>query len=742
MIRRVLTLAKKELKGYFDSPTAYVLLTIWLALVSYFFFRAAYLIGEASLRPLFELLPWLLLFFIPAVTMRSLAGEKGEGTLEILLSHPISELEVVVGKLVANTVFVLTALALTLPIPLGLALGGPLDLGVLAGQYLGAVLLITGLTSVGLFASSLSRNQTTAFIISLALSFLLIATGLDFIITAVPFPLTDVARQISALTHFESIARGVIGLADFAYFAALSAIFTALSYFSIRRDRESAESPRYRNLRYGTGLIVVVSVLVALISTSVGGRLDLTAGGRFSLSSSTVKLVRELKDPVTITLYASRQLPPEAEVALRDIRDTIVDYQAVGRGRVKAVVRRSGNDASDIEKIQRAGVQVVQFNVVRRDEYQVKQGHLGLTVKYRDKQETIPFVSQTDDLEYQLSGLIRKVSNEKKKQVAFLIGEPAQSPANPMNMGAPQDSGYSAWQEKLREQYEVTVVEADPKKKIPAGADVVVVAGFTGDVGKKKLAGLKSVIKRGGSVLALVDSLEVDELSMQVKEVKTDISTFIAGYGLKVEPKLLFDMQANQPVALGDQQNSYLLPYPFWMKVAPAGDSAVVREIGSVTIPWGQPVVIKKGADGEKLLTTSRFAGFQDKDFNIAPEPDMKVDAGKLKTYSVAVAIKAKGGGRLIVVGNSQFLTDKFIGGGGSQNGTFGLNAIDWLARDLTLAGIRTKTSANRLLVFPSDGVKDLVRYFNLIGVPILIALFGLVRLARRRTLTAKVYEA
>src|SRR3990172_1888101 len=120
---RIVALAKKELNGYFDSPTAYVLLVVWLAAASYFFFRAAFLINEASLRPLFELLPWLLLFFVPAATMRSLAAERKDGTLEVLLSHPINEAEVVAGKLLANVGFILAALALTLPIAIGLMLG-------------------------------------------------------------------------------------------------------------------------------------------------------------------------------------------------------------------------------------------------------------------------------------------------------------------------------------------------------------------------------------------------------------------------------------------------------------------------------------------------------------------------------------------------------------------------------------------------------------------------------------------
>src|SRR3990170_1590900 len=169
---RIRALAKKEFSGYFDSPTAYVLLVVWSVAASYFFFRVAFLSNEASIRPLFEILPWLLLFFVPAATMRSLAAERKDGTLEVLLSHPISEAEIIAGKLAANVIFILIALALTLPIAIGLMLGGRLDIGMVVGQYLGAAWLIIGLASVGLFASSLGRNQTVAFIVSLAVTFI------------------------------------------------------------------------------------------------------------------------------------------------------------------------------------------------------------------------------------------------------------------------------------------------------------------------------------------------------------------------------------------------------------------------------------------------------------------------------------------------------------------------------------------------------------------------------------------
>lgn len=742
MANRTWKITRRELKSFFDSPTAYVVLIVWSVISSYFFFRAAFMIGEASLRPLFELLPWLLLFFVPAVTMRSLAAEKKDGTLEVLLTQPVNEAEVVAGKLAANVLFILIAMVLTLPIPLGLSLGGRLDTGMVAGQYLGSLFLIVGLASVGLFASSLTKNQTVAFIVALALTFALIVSGLGFIILAIPFPLTSVVRGLSAMAHFDSMIRGVISLSDIVYFIALATIFSTLSYLGLRREREARQSTRYKNLRLGTGLITIISVLCALIASTTGWRLDLTAGRLYSLSDASIKLLRELPDPVTITLYSSRQLPPEAELALRDVKDTLVDYQSAGRGRVKAIFKTPADGPGGQDEVQAAGIQLVQFNVVRQDEYQVKQGYLGISIEYQNKRETIPFVNQTSDLEYRLSSLIRKASSGKRKKIAFLSGKNAPQHGADSPPGAEQEKDeYGAWKNVLRDQYEVTDLAVAPDKPLADDIDVLVIAGPKTGATAAELKAISAFLKRGGSVLALLDGLEVNEKMGYVVPIKNNWLSFVRGFGFEVQPKLLFDMRANQQITVGNQSNQFLMPYPFWMRVGPAGDEIIVRDINSVVVPWGQPVVItKKGAGAKPLLTTTKFASAQTKDFTIAPRPDMRVNQADLATFIVAASRKLPGGGRLVVAGDSDFLKDRFTANPQSENGIFGLNAVDWLAQDIALTEIRAKNTQARRLVFPSERVRDLVRYLNLVLVPLAIAASGLARLNRRRALTKKVY--
>ena len=185
-MKAVWTVARRELKAMFDTPTGYVLLVVFIVANSFLFFRQAFLSSTASLRPMLDLLPWLYLFFVPAVAMRSLAEDTRTGLLEVILSQPLTELELLLGKYLGTVLFLGVALLCTLPIPLALAVGADLQWGPIVAQYVGSMLLGAGLAGVGVWASCLTRSQITAFITALAVCFILILVGLNPLIVGLP----------------------------------------------------------------------------------------------------------------------------------------------------------------------------------------------------------------------------------------------------------------------------------------------------------------------------------------------------------------------------------------------------------------------------------------------------------------------------------------------------------------------------------------------------------------------------
>jgi gliding motility-associated transport system permease protein/gliding motility-associatede transport system auxiliary component len=396
-------IARREVKALFDLPTAYILLVIFIGVNDFLYFRQAELYGLATLRPMLELLPWLLLFFVPAVTMRALAEDVRAGTLEVVLAQPITERELLFGKYLGQVVFLWIALALTLAIPLGLWIGARLEFGVLIAQYIGAALLVAGFAAVGLWASSVTRNQVTAFILGVAVMFVLVLVGLDMLLVGLPAQLSVIAAAFGVGAHFQQIARGAVDLRDVLYFVTLVAVFLSLAYFSLMRRKLAPGGAELKRLKLGTTLLVAVLVMVNLFGRWIGGRLDLSPGRQFTLSRASKDLLGHLPDLVTIKLFASSALPPEVAFVKRDVDDLLGDYRAAAHGKLRLVVIDPTGDSTAAHEAASLGIPPVQFNVLGQASLQVKEGYLGLAVQYANEVRQIPLVRQTDDLEYRLT---------------------------------------------------------------------------------------------------------------------------------------------------------------------------------------------------------------------------------------------------------------------------------------------------------------------------------------------------
>jgi ABC-2 type transport system permease protein len=373
-MRRIWAVSRRELRALFDQPTGYVLLVVFLAVNAFLFFRQAFLLGSASLRPMLDLFPWMMLFFVPAVTMRALAEDTRGGQLEVLLAQPITELELLLGKYLGGLLFLWTALVLTLPLALALELGSDIRWGPIVAQYAGAALLMAGLAAVGVWASSLTRSQITAFIAAVGVMFVLILVGLDPLLVGLPATLGAVAARLGVLSHFDSITRGVIDLRDAVYFASLAGVFLALAYGALLRRKLSSATGAVRRLRAGMGLLVAILVVINLLGGYIGGRLDLTPDRSYTLSPAVRDLARGLDDLVTIKLFASKELPTEAALLKRDVDDLLRDLRTAGRGKIRIVERDPAANESAARDARDLGIGPVQFNVLGQGELQVKQG--------------------------------------------------------------------------------------------------------------------------------------------------------------------------------------------------------------------------------------------------------------------------------------------------------------------------------------------------------------------------------
>ncbi len=229
-MNNTLTIAWREYRAYFTSPIAYVYLTVFLVAVNWLFFRGFFIMGEASMREFYDMLPWIFLFFVPCVTMGKWAEERRQGTLEIILTLPVRDIEIVIGKFLASLSLIATALALTLPAALTVALIGNMDWGPVVGGYAGALLLAGAYVSLGLLVSSFTDSQIIAFIGGVATIFIMLIIGTSFVIGTAGTPWSKIVAYLGLGTHFVSLSRGVIDSRDVIYYLSFMTLFIYLNF--------------------------------------------------------------------------------------------------------------------------------------------------------------------------------------------------------------------------------------------------------------------------------------------------------------------------------------------------------------------------------------------------------------------------------------------------------------------------------------------------------------------------------
>jgi ABC-2 type transport system permease protein len=230
----IFVLAKKELRDFFASPIAYVFIGVFLFLSFWLYFSSVFLVGEAHLRVFFSWIPLLFVVLLPSVTMGKWAEEQKTGTLEILMTLPATDWQIIIAKLTACIGFLAVVLVLTMPLPIVFSFLGDVDFGPVWGSYFGLFLLGMSYMALGLFISSLTQNQIVAFLISVVVLFLFYIIAEPIVLSYMPKMMIPFVEFVSFNHHYESLARGVIDSRDIIYFVSAAGFFVYLNHMSLQ----------------------------------------------------------------------------------------------------------------------------------------------------------------------------------------------------------------------------------------------------------------------------------------------------------------------------------------------------------------------------------------------------------------------------------------------------------------------------------------------------------------------------
>lgn len=733
-IGKIITIVKKELLLYVASFSNFLVLAGVLTVMSFLFFNNFYNVGVSDLNDLFGLFPAVFGLLVPALVMGIFARERQERTLYYLLSKPVSELELVVGKYLAGWLFLSIFPLVTLLIPISLNGVAQFDMGVIAAGYLASILLIGMYLSVNLFISSLFSNQLAVFVVSLIANVLLLLLGTGLAGNILPAVLVNYVSALSPMYHFTQIARGILVSGDLIYFALTISAFLLLTLWQVRLLRGGGLSRQKIFAGVSVQALAVGFLVAAYFATLVPGKIDLTDQKLFTLAIGTQNIVKSLTETVTIDVYLTEDLPAEFRPQVDDVRRVMGEIKVLNSSKVTINFKYPDNDPAVAQEAQMLGIVSQPFTVVSQTEYQAKNGYFGINIKYQDKNETIPFVGETSDIEYQLVQRIYALSTVTKPVIAVL------------GMTGDEDGvssiaqGYSG---VLAETYTVKTVTFDDKEgKDRLSRDelneikAIVLSNLGGVIHPDDANLIKAMVADGVGLVVFQDGVDIDLNTLNVtKQEAIPMNELLSTWGITVNNDIVYDPYNANVITFNTAQGRLPLPYAYWPSVKVENDLPLLSNLKSIVYPWGSSLTVSESEEVRPLVVTSSYGGSVTDNFDL--KPDASVNESDLSERTLAVYLpQSENRGAIIVVGSTNIIRDQF-NNSLNNNIIFGNLAVNVVTQNTDLASIKAKDRIPPQLVFGSKQQKDLIRFFNIIGGPVLVVLiggvFGYVR--RRKTL-------
>ncbi len=737
------SLFKKELASFFSSLTGYLTIVVFLVLTGLMLwvFKSDFNIldyGYAGMDGLFIIGPFLYLFLIPAITMRMIAEEKRNGTMELLLTKPIGEMTLIWAKFLAGVVLVAISL---LPTLVGyfsvVALGDPVgnvDSGSVAGSYLGLLLLGAAFVAIGLFASSLTNNQIVAFILA-ALMCAFMHLGFEAICRMGFLGSAEyVVRQLGMSYHYDSISRGVVDSRDVIYFASVTAVFMMATRIVLQSGKWHGWKNK-KDLRRGHWIELTAGILIVIFVNVIGyyvfGRLDLTSERRYTLSKSTKSLLKKIDEPLLYRVYLEGELPSDFKRLQNETKEMLNQFRAYNKNvQYEFVDPNSFEDPKErqvfYQKLAQKGIQPTQIQVNTATGYSQQVLIPAADVIYKGSETSIQllqsqkYVDQVQllnnsiqSLEYVLSNGIRALSRGERPTVAFLRGHGELELPNLSDMIGSLWEYYTLDTARMDGNINsLTVRSVNPKDstyRFRNKYDLIIIAKPTLPFSDKDLFILDQYVMYGGRLLWLVDALDadMDSLAHAGQAVATrlplNVDEMLFTYGVRVNPDLVMDIRC-RPVPMkvgmvGEHAQIQFQPWLYFPALVPLSPHPVVRNLDLIKTDFVSSMdLIDNGVDKTVLLATSDFSRVKNApaiyDLNEAKvEPDRRL----FNRQNIPVAVLLEGSFKSMFRNR---LTPDFV--------------------DIPEMGYREESDSTRMIVF-SDGdiIKNRFNYEDATGYPL-----------------------
>jgi ABC-2 type transport system permease protein len=732
----VRALARRDLRRSFHSPTGYVFITLFIFLsAAAAFWRPRFFQNNlANLDQLNDLFPYLLLVFVPAITMGIWADERSQGTDELLLTLPAREVEIVSGKYLAAVGVYSISLLLSLSHVVVLSWLGSPDPGLMVSNFVGYWLAGAALIAVGMLGSLLTSHPAVAFIFATlfcSLPILVEAAGDTFS--------SALGRRLAPFgmfQHFADFASGVVSITAILYFVSLVALFLYLNVVMVGRrhwsGRHVGVPMSAHHLARAAALVVMLLAANSLIAR-IDARLDLTAERVHSMGDETRRLIRELDParPVSMRAFISRDVPEEYVQERQDLVNTIREVQALAGTQIDVVMQETASYTPAARTARE------RFGIVPRlvaDPKSVggalESVFLGVAITSGAEEQIVPFLEHGLSAEYELARAIRLVSRTSRRRVGVVEGEA--KVLGGLDYQASRSRPAWAIVGELRKQYDL--VQITPWEPIDERVDALLVV-MPSMLLQQEMENVFDAIARGVPTLLLVDPIPAMDMSLAPAAA---MAARLSPYGNAPQVRRnVGDIQQ----AMGRIGVSWPPTRAAWDSYRPRGDLAQLpREVVTVATGSGNPSAFNQkhpatsglqelllmypgylapgepsGITFEPLIATGPAAGAVGYFQLVRPTPAGPVlnvnlphePEGKPLTLAAHVRSRTAGRGGLnaIVIADLDFISDQFFAMRASaeapaefDNVTFFLNCLDVLTGDESFIGLRKRRVRYRTL--------------------------------------------
>ncbi len=781
----MIAILKKEISSFFASPIGYLVIAIFLLLNGLFLwiFKGEFNVldnGFADLGAFFKIAPWILIFLIPAVSMKSFADEKKNGTLELLLTKPISKLEIILGKyfgaltlmilaLIPSLIYIITVYQLGNPV-------GNMDMGSTLGSYLGLLFLASAYAAIGIFSSTLTDNQIVAFITAVFLCFFFYI-GWEGI---ADLSESSWIEKIGMSHHYDSIGQGVFDSRDLIYFLSLILFFLALSWsrvIKVGSTKIFLKTP---------AIVLVVTVLLNVVLSGTYFRMDLTSDKRFTLSDSSKDIINAAEGPIIIDLFLEgdgfpsefRRLQTETKQLLQEFssHNPLIKYSFINP------LAEETDREQVIQQLSQRGMTPMQLSVQEKGRTSQEVIFPWALASYQDYSVIIPLIknkiganqeelvsSSVQNLEYAFADGFSKLLFPKSRKIAVLKGN-----------GELENRFIADFVTTLRDYYFIAPFTLDSVQTAPQRTldnlntfDLIISAKPTKPFSEEEKFVLDQYTMQGGKSLWLTESVLIDQDSLMNEEGKAiavpldlNMTDFFFRYGIRINPVLVNDLYS-APIALaageGSQAQFTQLPWFYSPLINPHEEHPIVKNLNLVKFDFASQIDTLKNPISKSILLQSSLLSKIDgvpREISLdmatkEPEPALytqpnqtlavllegqfqSVYTNRVKPLNLKSVSEISKPTKMVIISDGDVIKNEIDRNGIVElgfdrwsgqlygNKEFLLNAVNYLLDDSGLINLRSKTV--EIAFLDQEKIGDSKSFWQVINVilPLLIlAVFG-----------------